>query len=212
MIKRLFLSGFLLILLLLNFGFGNESEKGPNSESETVTGYRIDGAHTNVGFSVQHMVLSKVYGEFKDYDVDLKWDEDNLENSSIEARIKTASIDTDNERRDNHLKSADFLDVENHPEIVFKSSQIEKDGDGYVAHGALTIRGVTKNVSLPFTVLGHFVQPNGTTRMGFEANLKINRFDYNVSWDKTLDSGGLIVGEDINIDIQAEFVSTNSSG
>lgn len=209
MTKRVFLSGFLWVLLLLNFGFSDETEKGT---AEKVTGYRVDEAHTNIGFSVRHMVLSKVYGEFKDYDVSLNWDENNLEDSSIEAHIKTASIDTDNERRDNHLKSNDFFDAESHPEIVFKSAKIERDGDGdgYVAQGTLTIRGVTKNVSLPFTVLGHFVQPNGTTRMGIEAGLKINRFDYNVSWDKTLDTGGLVVGKAINIDIQAEFISTNS--
>jgi polyisoprenoid-binding protein YceI len=204
--KRVFLGGFLWVLLLLNFVFSDETKKGTQ---ETVASYRVDKAHTNIGFWVRHMVLSKVHGEFKDYDVVFKWDENNLGNASIEVHIRTASIDTDNERRDKHLKSSDFLAIESYPEIVFESTKIEHDEDGYVAHGTLTIRGVTKNISLPFTVIGHFVQPDGTTRMGVEASLKINRFDYNVSWDKKLDTGGLIAGEDVNIDIEAEFISEN---
>lgn len=212
MTKRIFFAGIMLTLLMLNVGIGSEAGNSEATQSESVASYQVDEAHTNIGFSVRHMVLSKVHGEFKDYSVDLKWDENNLENSSIETRIKTASIDTDNERRDNHLKSSDFFDVASHPEIVFKSTKIEKDGDGYVAQGTLTMRGVTKKVSLPFTILGQFVQRDGSTRIGLEAEMKINRFDYNVSWDKTLDTGGLIVGENINVDIQAEFVSANPSG
>ncbi len=205
--KFIFIFGIIFGLFLLNAGFSQGSESKSQSEMGSIQSYEVDPPHTNVGFSVRHMVLSKVSGEFKDFDVDLKWDEKDLDNSYLEARIKAASIDTDNEKRDKHLKSADFLDAENYPEIIFESEKIEKTEDGYVAHGNLTIRGVTKQVSLPFNVLGQFVQPDGKTRIGFEASLTIDRFDYNVSWDKILDTGGLVVGEDIEIDIQAEFVS-----
>ncbi|MFQ5583904.1 MAG: YceI family protein, partial [Calditrichia bacterium] len=105
----------------------------------------VDKVHTNIGFLVRHMVLSKVRGEFKDYTIALNWDENNPENSSVEVRIKVASINTDNQRRDSHLKSSDFFDAKNYPEMIFNSSKIEKvDDNEYVAHGTLTIRGVTK--------------------------------------------------------------------
>jgi polyisoprenoid-binding protein YceI len=207
--KFIGLFGLIVGLFLLNFGFSQGSAS--KSQSGGVTPFEVDPAHTEVNFSVRHMVLSRVSGEFKDFNVDLKWNAENLEDSHIEAYIKTASIDTDKEKRDNHLKSPDFLHAEEYPEIVFKSKNIEKTDNGYVAHGDLAIRGLTKEVMLPFNVLGKFVQPDGKTRIGFEANLTINRFDYNVSWDKLLDTGGLVVGEDVEIDIQAEFLSAETS-
>lgn len=206
--KFMVVFGLTVGLFLLNSGFGQNSASKMQSEAATL--YEADPSHTEISFSVRHMVLAKVNGEFKDFDVDLKWNEENLQDSFVEARILTASIDTDNAKRDGHLKSPDFLHVQDHPEITFKSNKIEKTEEGYVAHGKLTIRGVTREVSLPFNVLGKFVQPDGKTRIGFEADLMINRFDYNVSWDKVLDTGGLVVGEDVEIGIQAEFLSAET--
>ncbi|NIS38429.1 polyisoprenoid-binding protein [Candidatus Saccharibacteria bacterium] len=172
-----------------------------------VTEYQVDKVHSNIGFSVTHMVISDVEGNFKDYTASLKLDEQDITNSSVETEINASSIFTDNEKRDNHLRSNDFLNVSTHPNIVFKSNRIEKSNDGYVAHGDLTIRGVTKEVALPFTLKGPITDPYGNKRIGVKANLMINRFDYNVKWDKTLDTGGLVVGEDVNILINAEFVA-----
>lgn len=169
--------------------------------------FKVDKVHTNIGFSVSHMVISKVSGEFKEYDINFVLDEKAVPNSEVEVRIKSASIDTDNEKRDSDLRNTSFLDVQNHPEIVFQSNRIEKNADGYTAYGELTIKGVTKEIALPFKLNGPIKDPWGNTRVGIEAKLTINRFDYGVSWDKTLDTGGLVAGRDVDIDIQAEFVS-----
>ncbi|RMH96258.1 MAG: polyisoprenoid-binding protein [Calditrichaeota bacterium] len=172
--------------------------------------YVIDPVHSTVGFAVSHMVISKVQGKFNEYDVVLWVDEKDFTNSSVEAHIKTASIDTDNPKRDGHLKSADFLDAEQYPEIVFRSERIEKTDDGYVAHGKLTIRGVTRDVALPFTVTGPIQDPWGNTRLGVEAHLTIDRFDYDVKWNKLLETGQLVVGREIDINIHAEFVKAKA--
>lgn len=169
--------------------------------------FNIDKAHSHIAFEVSHMVISEVNGEFHDYEVNLMFDANDVTKSSVETRIKVASIDTDQEKRDNHLRSSDFFDAETHPEIIYKSKKIEKSSDGYVAHGDLTIRGVTKEVALPFKVKGPIKDSRGNTRIGVEANLTINRQDYGVSWSKTLDGGGLVAGNDVKIGIQAEFTA-----
>lgn len=209
--KFILVFGLITGLLLSGFGFDQGSEGDSGAEKGTVQRYELDPAHTNIEFAVRHMLLTKVKGQFNDVMAELKWDGENLDESSVEVRIKTASIDTDNERRDNHLRSADFLDAEKYPEIIFKSDRIEKTEDGHIAHGKLTIRDVTRDVSLPFKVMGKLAQPDGRTRIGFEATLTINRFDYNVNWDKVLETGGLVAGEDVEIDIQAQFVSAEES-
>ncbi|GAB4378868.1 MAG: YceI family protein [Calditrichia bacterium] len=168
--------------------------------------FTADPAHTHIGFSVKHMVITNVKGHFKDFSVEFLHDANNLKNWSVKAIIKTASIDTDNERRDNHLRSSDFLAVEEYPEITFVSDNFEKTDDGYVAHGTLTIRGVSKSVELPFKILGIIKDMQGNVRMGIEAGLTINRMDYGVSWDKRLDTGGLVAGNEVNIDINAELI------
>jgi polyisoprenoid-binding protein YceI len=169
--------------------------------------FNIDKAHSHIEFEVSHMVISEVNGEFHDYEVNLMFDANDVTNSSVETRIKVASIDTDQEKRDNHLRSSDFFDAETHPEIVFKSKKIEKSSDEYIAHGDLTIRGVTKEVALPFKVKGPIKDSYGNTRIGVEASLTINRQDYGVSWSKTLDGGGLVAGNEVKIGIQAEFTA-----
>lgn len=169
--------------------------------------YSIDKSHSEIGFEVTHMVIADVKGEFKDYDVNLMFDPNDLANSAVETRVKIASIDTDEQKRDNHLRSSDFFDAENHPEIVFTSKKIEKKGDTYVAHGDLSIRGVTKEVSLPFEIKGPIQDPWGNTRIGVDAEMTINRQDYGVSWNKTMDAGGVVVGDDVRIAIKGEFIA-----
>lgn len=169
--------------------------------------FNIDKAHSHIGFDVSHMVISEVHGEFHDYNVNLMFDINDVTKSSVETHIKVASIDTDQERRDNHLRSSDFFDAETYPEIIFKSKRIEKSGDGYIANGDLAMRGVTKEVALPFKIKGPIKDPRGNTRIGIEANLTVNRQDYGISWSKTLDGGGLVAGDEVKIGIQAEFTA-----
>jgi len=132
--------------------------------------------------------------------------EDDITKSSAEITIQTASIDTDDEKRDNHLKSADFFAVEEYPTITFKSKNISKTDDGYAMTGDLTIKDVTREITFPFIFNGFITDPWGGKRFGAEANLTINRLDYNVEWNKTLDNGGVLVGNDVDIMLHVEAI------
>ena len=167
--------------------------------------YSIDTTHSNVGFKIRHLV-AKVSGGFTEFDGSITADFDNLDASSVEFTIKTASIDTGNEKRDGHLRSADFFDAENHPEITFKSSKItKKDNDTYVVAGILKIRGVAQPVILNVDHLGE-MQAMGGTRAGYEISTTLNRQDFEVSWNRTLDQGGLVLGDDVEVTINLEVV------
>ncbi len=167
--------------------------------------YVADKAHTNIGFTVKHMVIATVPGKFQEYDIEFMFDEKDLSKSSVKATIKTASIFTDDQKRDEHLRSADFFDAVNYPELTFVSNNISKKGEGYVAKGTLTIRGISREIELPFTILGPINDPWGNTKIGVSAETKINRLDYKVSWNKTLDTGGLVVSNDVNIKLDVEM-------
>lgn len=168
--------------------------------------YGIDLAHSYAGFSVKHMVITNVKGNFTDFSGEINYDGSDITKSSVSVTIKAASINTDNDTRDNHLRSSDFLNVEKFPELTFVSTKIEKSGDGIIMHGNLTMRGVTKEVAIPFEFTGKVTDPQGKERIAFEGSTKINRLDYGVSWSKSLDSGGLVVGDDVRIDLQVEAV------
>jgi polyisoprenoid-binding protein YceI len=147
-----------------------------------------------------------VKGEFNEWSGTILYDDKDISKSSVEVNLKTASVDTKDVKRDEHLRSADFFDVEKHPEIIFKSKRIEKSDDGYVAVGDLTLRGVTKEIQISFEIAGMITDPYGNTRMGLSASTKINRQDFGVSWSKTLDTGGLVVSDDVDIEIEIEAV------
>ncbi len=181
----------LLTFLIAGFAFAGDK-------------YEIDLVHSSVGFTAKHLVISNTKGQFKEFTGVIILDEKDISKSSVNVTIKTASISTANERRDNHLKSADFLDVEKHPEITFKSKSVMKTDDGYKMVGDLTIHGVSKEVTIPFTLVGP-VEAMGT-RIGLEASLTINRLDYGVSWSKTLDNGGLVVSEEVKITLEVEAI------
>jgi len=167
--------------------------------------YSIDTTHSNVGFKVRHLV-ARVSGEFTEFDGTITADFQNLDASNVEFTIKTASIDTGDEKRDGHLRSDDFFDVENHPEITFKSSKItKKDDDTYVVAGILNMRGVARPVVLNVDYLGE-MEAMGGTRAGFEISTTINRQDFGVSWNRTLDKGGLVLGDDVEVTINLEVV------
>ena len=167
----------------------------------------IDGAHTEIGFSISHMVISKVKGKFTDFAGTITYDADNVGASSVELTIQTASIDTNNADRDAHLRNPDFFDADKHPTITFKSSRVATRDGGFVASGKLLMHGVTREVELPFTITGVITDPWGNTRMGVEVEpFTIDRTDFNVSWSKTLDTGGLMVGHEVLIEIHVEAI------
>jgi polyisoprenoid-binding protein YceI len=168
--------------------------------------YTLDKDHSSVGFAVKHLVISTTKGQFKDYALDLVYDAKDVTKSSVKVVIQVASIDTANANRDNHLRSGDFFEAEKFPTITFSSRKVEKKADGYVLTGPLTIKGVTKEVSIPFVLNGPLTDPWGNVRLGAEGTLTINRQDYGVSWNKTLDGGGVVVGDEVKIELVVEAV------
>lgn len=166
--------------------------------------YALDPSHSSIEFSVKHMVISNVKGTFDKFNAVIMYDPDNVEKSSVEVSIAVSSINTKDQKRDEHLRSPDFFDAENHAEITFKSDQVKKSGDGYVAVGTLTMRGVSKKIELPFQLNGPIVNPWGQTVIGIEIEYELDRKDYNVKWNKTMDSGGLVVGDDVKVEINLE--------
>lgn len=171
----------------------------------------VDPAHTHIGFSVTHMVITKVHGKFDEYEAVFYLDRENIANSRAEARIKVTSINTENQKRDDHLRSKDFFDAEKYPEITFRTTRIEKTDDGYVAIGPLTIKGVTREIRLPFVLNGPITDPWGNERFGIEAEVKINRQDFGIKWNKTMDNGGLVVGNTVTLRIHAEFIKAKET-
>ena len=167
--------------------------------------FKVDHPHTNIGFSVKHMVVAKTTGAFNDFTASLELDPADLSSFKVMATIQAASIDTNNDQRDNHLRSADFLDVANHPTITFVSSSLSTMDGKHVLHGDLTIRGVTQSVEIPLELVGP-VMAMGNTVVGFAGTLTINRHDFGVSWSRSLDNGGLVVAEEVNIEVNGEFI------
>ncbi len=168
--------------------------------------YKVDTAHTNVGFRVAHLVVAKTTGSFNEFDASFTYDPEDMGSFSLTATIQTASIDTNVQQRDNHLRSSDFLDVANHPTITFASTGLKMGEDGIVVVGDLTIRGVTKEIELPITIVGPVTGPGGAIVVGVEGRTEIDRHDFGVSWNNRLDNGGLIVSAEVRIEIDAEFV------
>jgi polyisoprenoid-binding protein YceI len=173
--------------------------------------WEFDKAHSNIGFSVKHMVISNVHGNFADYSGFVNFDGKNLKNGSAEITIQVASITTDNERRDNHLKSGDFFEVDKFPTIAFKSKKIMPgEGNKFKMVGDLTIKDVTKEVTLNCEFNGVVTGMSGDTRAGFSAQTTINRQDFNVAWDNKLKDGSLIVANEVKINLEIELVKMDS--
>lgn len=168
--------------------------------------YTFDTAHTRIGFSVRHLSIAWVTGRFKDFSGTLKFDDKDVTKSSVEFTAKVTSIDTEVEARDNHLRSADFFEVEKYPEMKFVSRRIEKKGKRYIVHGDLTIKDVTKRISFPFTFTGAVPDPWGGTRFGISAKTTINRKDFNVNYGTAMPFGGFDVGNEVQISLDIEAV------
>jgi len=167
--------------------------------------YKADTAHGQVGFSVSHLVISKVRGHFDDYDATLRFDGDgNL--VGAKATIQVESIDTGIEKRDGHLRSEDFFYAKEYPTIAFESTKVEKRGGKIYLIGDLTMRGVTKPVELPVTINGPVQDPWGKTRIAFATSATVNRLDYGIAWNEKTEHGNLVVGEEVDIDVEVEFL------
>lgn len=164
-----------------------------------------DLAHSHVGFTVRHMVVSKVRGSFQKFDASLHIAEDPLQ-STVEATIDLASINTGDEGRDNHVRSGDFFDIEQFPTMVFKSTGIRPNGSDYYLDGDLTIKGITKPVTLELEFNGVATDPWGGTRAGFTAEGEVNRSDYGISYNAALETGGVLIGEKLKVSIEIEAV------
>ncbi|NEK56320.1 YceI family protein [Geodermatophilus sabuli] len=175
-----------------------------------VTGeYAVDAAHTRIGIRARHAMVTTVRGSFTDFAGTAYLDAQHPPSSSVTLRIATASIDTGQGDRDAHLRSADFLDVETFPEIVFTSTRVEQvDEDVYTVTGDLTIRDTTRPVAVDFTLTGSAKDPFGNTRVGFEGALAIRRSDWGLTWNTPLDTGGVLVSDRIQIEFDVSAVRT----
>lgn len=178
---------------------GNVSEKGESGV------YNFDKAHSSIGFYVRHMGLVDVPGHFRDFTGKINYDDGDITKSSVEFSAKVTSIDTGVAGRDNHLRSKDFFEVETYPEMTFKSTKIEKKGKELMMTGDLTIKGVTKSVSFPFSVVG-FVKEQRGTRMGAVAETKINRRDFGITYGNKLPNGTPSIGDEVRVVLNIEAV------
>ena len=168
--------------------------------------YSVDTAHSDIGFTVAHMVISKVRGAFDNFTGSFDLDEKG-KLKSVEAVIDVKSINTRNEKRDADLRSANFFDIANYPTLKFKSTSVNVNADGsYTVKGNLTIRNVTKEVVLMGNLVGPSKDPWGNTRIGFSARGLINRKDFGLTWNKTLEAGGLLVGDEVTLSLDGEGV------
>ena len=179
----------------------------------TLTGtYTIDPSHSRVGFVARHAMVTKVRGNFNEFEGTGYFDAEHPENSTVELTITADSIDTRNADRDAHLKSNDFFDMENHPEIGFTSTSVEQvDAENYRVTGDLTIKGVTKSVTVDFEYTGAAVDPFDNQRIGLEGSTKVNRKDWGLDWNAPLNAGGVLVSENITLEFEVSAIRTDAA-
>jgi polyisoprenoid-binding protein YceI len=169
--------------------------------------YKLDPVHSVMGFSVKHLVVSKVKGRFNKAEGGFNFDEKTMEASKIDIKLEAASIDTNDKKRDEHLMSPDFFDVKKFPDLHFTADKVTvKKDEAVKVPGQLTMRGVTKPVTLDLTYGGSIIDPMGNEKIGFSLTGKINRKDWGINWNKTLDKGGLTVSDEVMIEIEGEAI------
>jgi len=171
----------------------------------TKTAWKLDPSHTIAEFSAKHLMITTVKGRITDIEGTIYTDEKDLNNSSVEATLKAVSLDTRTDQRDQHLRSADFLDVEKFPEIRFRSTRIQGDKQSFKLTGDLTIRDVTKPITLDVEFEGQTKDPWGGERVGFSATGKIDRREFGLTWNQALEAGGVVVGNDIKISLEVRL-------
>jgi polyisoprenoid-binding protein YceI len=176
--------------------------------SEDLSGsYKIDPIHSRIGFFARHAMITKVRGSFDEFEGGGVFDATNPENSSLELTIKTASIDTRNADRDGHLRSNDFFDMEKYPEITFKSTQVKVvDSTHFDVTGDLTVKDVTRPLTVPLEFTGSAVDPFGNHRIGLEGSTEINRKDWGVNWNAVLEAGGLLVSDKVTLEVEISAI------
>lgn len=170
--------------------------------------WNVDPEHSTIEFRVVHMLVSKTTGHFTEYQGFIDMDAEAETVKAIEAAIKTASVNTNHAKRDAHLRNADFFDVEKYPTMTYRMKQYQKTADGYQAVGELTLHGMTKDITLTGNFNGVAKDPRGNLRAGFNAEGKLNRKDFGMVWSKTLDGGGLVVGDEVLIKLDIECIKT----
>lgn len=175
-----------------------------SASSTALATWNIDASHSLAEFSVRHMMVSTTRGQFQDVTGTLQLDESDLTKSTVDATINVNSITTRDEKRDGHLRSADFFDAESFPTITFKSTSVTKKGDDYIVAGDLTIRGVTRPVELKAEFNGFNTTPWGNRVAGFSADTEISRKDFGLEWNVALETGGVLVGDKVKIHLEVE--------
>jgi len=168
--------------------------------------YTLDVAHSRLGFSARHAMVTTVRGAFKDFDCTAHVDTANPANSKVELTIRTDSIDTGVADRDAHLRSADFFEIESHPEITFTSTNVERDGDDWTITGDLTIKGTTQPVTVEFESTGSARDPFGNLRIGFEGHTTLSRKDWGLTWNAALETGGFLVSDKIKLEFDISAI------
>ena len=175
---------------------------------DDITGdYAIDPSHTRIGFSARHAMVTKVRGQFDEFEGTAHVDTVTPANSSVTVTIQAASVTTGNEQRDGHLKTPDFFDIANYPQITFVSTNVERDGSEWDITGDLTINGVTKSVTIPFEETGSAKDPFGNTRVGFEGDVTIDRTEWNLSFNAALETGGVLVSEKVKLEFDVSAIA-----
>ena len=169
--------------------------------------WSVDASHSNVGFKVRHMMVSNTRGQFDKFEGTVELNDKDITKSKVNVSIDAASVNTENKKRDDHLRSPDFFNVAKFPKLTFVSTKVQKAGSGLKVTGNLTIHGVTKSVVLEVEEITNAVKdPWGMTRRGLTASTKINRKDFGLGWNKALETGGVVVGEEVKISLEIELI------
>mgnify|MGYP002777129158 CR=1 FL=1 len=171
--------------------------------------YKIDASHSDILFKVKHLMITTVTGSFKVFDATLTADKEDFSDAQISFTADVNSLDTRSEQRDAHLKSNDFFNAEQFPELKFTSTSFTKNGDGYILKGDLTIRDVTKSIELKADYNGAMVDPWGQSKIGFEAEGTIKRKEFGLNWDAVTEAGGVVVSDDVKLQLNVQFVKQN---
>jgi polyisoprenoid-binding protein YceI len=182
-------------------------EESSTAVNDIAGDYALDPTHTRLGFSARHAMVTKVRGQFDEFEGTAHVDTVNPANSSVKVLIQAASVTTGNEQRDGHLRTPDFFDVENYPEITFVSTHVERDGDEWDITGDLTINGVTKPVTIEFEETGSAKDPFGNTRVGFEGSTTIDRTEWNLKFQAALETGGVLVSEKVKLEFDISAIA-----
>jgi polyisoprenoid-binding protein YceI len=185
-----------------------EATEATSVAVEDISGdYTIDQSHTRIGFSARHAMVTKVRGHFDEFEGTAHVDTATPANSSVSVTINAASVTTGNEQRDGHLKTPDFFDIANYPKITFVSTNVERDGSEWAITGDLTINGVTKSVTVPFEETGSAKDPFGNTRVGFEGGITLDRTEWNLKFNASLETGGVLVSEKVKLELDVSAIA-----